>query len=268
MKLIIPAFADRPYQQWYYTQLGDGPGGVLVHVLAHPVDTIRLLVTPREKLTALFNLLAPWLGLPVLSPLALVLVPTLLARFLSDKPSHWAPQGFHYSLLLAPMLAFAAVDGAERASRLVGERLAAAPVALGVGVLVVGLYFSFGRLKPLDELRRYGTDEQIAAANACLDTVPPDASVAATSALVPHLSHRRRVYVLDTRPVPPTDVVAVDLSSWHFPLSNRRVGEIVAEARARGLEVRCSRGLTAVLERGARDGRLSPELRAALRSAA
>lgn len=249
VKLVIPALADRSYQQWYYTRLGKGPGEAAVHVVLHPIDTIRLFFTPHEKLRALFNLVAPWLALPLVSPLVVAMLPPLAARFLSDKPSHWAPQGFHYSLVLAPMLAFAAIDGAARVSRLLEGRTRLAPAAVGAIVLLAGLYFSFGRLRPLDELTRYTSDAQIAAIDRCLRAIPPDASVAATSALVPHLSERRRIFTLDRRPLPRTDWYALDRSTWIFPLTTADVTRLVAELRRQGLTTACAERDVVVLQR-------------------
>jgi uncharacterized membrane protein len=260
-KLIIPALADRAYAHWAYSGLGPDPARAALHLIAHPLDSAREFFTPRDKLIALFNLFVPWAALPLLSPLLVVMLPTLAARFFSDKPSHWAPQGFHYSLVLAPMLAFAAVDTtariAERTSPQGRRRL-----ALGAGALVLalGLYFSFARLRPLDELRRYTGDEQIEAIESCLETVPADASVAATSALVPHLTHRRAIYVLDRRPIPRVDVYALDLSTRTFPFTVADARRLVAEKRTEGYGVRCSRSFTAVLARGGSAGALSPEL--------
>jgi uncharacterized membrane protein len=260
-KLVIPAFADRSYSHWWYTGLGSSPGAALAHLVAHPIDSVRLFFTPRDKQIALFNLFAPWLFLPLLSPLLIVMLPALGARFFSENPSHWAPQSFHYSLVIAPVLAFAAVDTVVRLERWRAGRGIAVPVAAGLAVLVVGLYFSFGRLRPLDELERYTTAGQIAAIRSCLETVPPDASVAATSALVPHLSHRRKVYVLDRRPVPETDYVAVDVSTWMHPLTRPDVRELIARKRREGYGVVCSKRTAAVLARNAPDRPLSPELR-------
>jgi uncharacterized membrane protein len=261
-KVLIPAFADRDYAHWWYSALGSGPGDALLQLVTHPVDSVRLFFTPRDKQIALFNLFAPWLVLPLFSPLVLVLVPGLGARFFSDNPSHWAPQGFHYSLVLAPALAFAAIDTTVRLTRLVDGRAAQLlPVGIAGAVLLAGLYFSFGRLRPLDELERYATGEQRAAIRACLDVVPPDASVAATSALVPHLSHRRKIFVLDRRPVPRTRFLAIDTATWIFPLTRDDLGRLIRTSFRRGYGVRCSRRSTVVLEQGAPGRALSPELR-------
>jgi hypothetical protein len=191
----------------------------------------------------------------------IVMLPALGARFFSENPSHWAPQSFHYSLVIAPVLAFAAVDTVTRLERWRAGRGIAVPVVAGLAVLSAGLYFSFGRLRPLDELERYTTAGQIAAIRTCLETIPPDAPVTATSALVPHLSHRRAIYVLDRRPVPDTEFLAIDVSTWMHPLTLADVGELIARKRRAGFGVVCSRRTAAVLARGSPDRALSPELR-------
>ena len=265
---VLPAIADAPYANWFYPELGPDPGSALKHVVLHPVDSLQLFVTPEAKRTGLLNLFAPWLFLPLGSPIALIAVPTLAERFLAAKPAFWA-QGFHYSLVLAPILAFAAVDAAARlGNRLSGRARAIVPVALAAAVVLAGLYFSFVRLRPLDELGRYTTPTHAAEIRECLDTIPPEASVAATSALVPHLSHRQRVYVLDDRPVPQTRFFAVDLYTWIFPFTVEDAARLVARRLAAGYGVRCSRTGTLVLERGAPRGMLSPELRDIFRDAA
>lgn len=261
LKVVIPAVTGRAYAHWLYPALGSGPERALVHVLTRPLDTLQLFVTPRSKMTALFNLLAPWLLLPLVSPLLIVAIPTLAERFLASKPAYWS-QGFHYNLVLAPVLAFAAVDTTRRLSRYASGRAhdLLAP-AIAVTVLLVGLYFSFGRLKPLDELGRYTSASHAAEIRLCLATIPPSASVAATSALVPHLTHRREVYLLDRRPRPMTDYLAVDTYTWTFPLRLPDIRRLLERALDEGYGVVCTKGGTAVLERGAERGSLSPELR-------
>lgn len=267
LKAVIPGISGVRYAHWEYTALGSGPGSAVRHIVTQPLDTIRLFVSPETKRTALLNLFGAWLFLPVFSPLVIVMIPSLAERFLSDRPEFWA-QGFHYSLVLAPILAFAAVDTTVRLRRLVPEpRRALLPSAAGAAVLLAGAYFTFGRLKPLDELRRYTGAAQVADIQACLDTVPGDASVSATSALVPHLSHRERVWVLDHRPIAQTQYYAVDAATWMFPFTLADVRALVDRKLASGYGVGCARGLTVVLARGASGGRLDPDLERLLASA-
>jgi uncharacterized membrane protein len=253
LEVVIPGISGEGYAHWEYTALGDGPGEAVVHIVTDPIDTLRILVTPESKLRSLFNLFAPWLFLPLGSPLLLVAVPSLGERFLSDREEFWA-QGFHYSLVVAPILALAAVDTAARLRRFVPA------AAVGAAVCVAGAYFTFVRLKPLDELRRYTGAAQIADIEACLDTIPGDASVIATSALVPHLSHRRRLWVLDDRPDGRADVYAIDATTWRFPVTLEDIARLVDEKLAEGFGVRCSRGGMLVLERGAPGRRIDPVL--------
>jgi uncharacterized membrane protein len=267
LKAIIPAISDRSYAHWTYTALGSGPGDAARHLVRHPVDSVRLFVEPATKRTALVNLFAPWLFLPLLSPLVIVMIPSLAERFLSDRPEFWA-QGFHYSLTISPILAFAAIDSTARIGRWVGtDRLRLLAPGAGALVLLAGLYFSFGRLKPLDELRRYTSAQHAAEISACLRRIPPDAQVSATSALVPHVSHRPTLFLLDgTRPRP-TRYLAIDTYTWIFPLDVRGVRTLIDDAFGRGYGVMCTKAGTVVLERGAPSRRLSPELRRQLASA-
>lgn len=261
VELVIPAVTDDPYAHWFYPGLGSGPESALVHVVTHPLDTIQLFFSSHAKVVALFNLFGAWLFLPLLSPLAIVTIPTLSERFLGSRPEYWA-QGFHYNLVLAPMLAFAAVDATAWLSRRVRTSAHSSVVpVLAAGVLLAGLYFSFVRLTPLDELWRYPSSAHAAEIERCLAAVPPNASVAATSALVPHLAHRRRIYLLARRSPPPVEYLAVDTYTWTSPLRLPDLKALLSRAFAGGYGVVCTRGGTAVLEHGARSKALSPELR-------
>jgi len=231
--VIIPALAGSGYEHWsYYPTLG--------HALAHPLATLELLVTPAAKLTAVFNLFAAWLFLPLASPVVAIAIPGLLERFFSSKPAHWQ-QGFHYSLTLAPILGFATAHALRRFGR-------RAPI-LALALLASGAFFTLYRMKPLDELTRYAAAERAAEIRACLATIPAGASVTATSALVPHLSERRQIRLLDRPRAPDTRYLAVDTSTWIFPLSRAGAGRAVRAARATGYRTRCVRGPTVVLER-------------------
>jgi uncharacterized membrane protein len=264
IKVVLPALADQPYSHWSYTALGSGPGSALKHVVTQPIDSVRTFFSPAAKRSALFNLFGTWLFLPLASPLLIVMIPTLAERFLSSTPSYWA-QGFHYSLVIAPMLAFAAIDATERLARLArGSRPWFAYAAAGA-VLLTGFAFTFGRIKPLDELRREPSALAAASIDSCLRTIPPHASVAATSALVPHISDRRSIYQLDARPLPGTPWLALDTQTWIYPLTLAGIGRIVDRSLANGYVVRCSTPRTVVLARGTPRGKLNPELAALLR---
>jgi uncharacterized membrane protein len=266
IKVVIPAITGSAYIHWFYGALGSGPGGAAKHVLLHPLDTARTFFTPRAKRVSLFDLFAAWLFLPVVSPLVIVMLPTLAERFLSDRPEYWA-QGFHYSIVIAPMLAFAAVDTVRRLQARLPNSPRGLATTIAALVLGAGLAFSFVRLKPLDELGRYTSAEHAQQIDRCLATVPPDASVSATSALVPHLSHRERIWVLDHRGIPQTDVYAIDVYTWMYPFTLRDVRALVDEKLTNGYGVTCTAPGTVVLRRGATSRPLAPQLRELLERA-
>lgn len=265
IKAILPALSGRSYGYWTYSALGSGPGSALVNLFAHPVESARLFFSPRVKQVALFDLFAPWLALPLLSPLLLVALPTLGERFFSENPNHWA-RGFHYSLVLSPILAFAAVDTTARMRRVLGDRITRLfPALLAGAVLAAGLWFTIGRVRPLDEFDVYPNARQIAEIRSCLRTIPPRASVTAMHSLLPHLTHRRHAYPLDERPVRPTQYIALTASHWSFPLIRQRLRSQVLQAFGRGYGVGCAGEGTLVLLQGAQERRIPDRLRRKLR---
>jgi uncharacterized membrane protein len=241
VNIVIPALSGEEFEHWGYYGTGDEQPHAR-DLITDPVATAERLVTPRDKLVQLGNLFVPWLLLPLGSLLTLVGIPNLLERFLSFKPAHWQ-QGFHYSLALAPVLAFATADTLRR----LPQRWLAALLA---ALLAAGLFFTVYRMRPLAELRRYPSAERAAEIRECLRAIPDDASVAATSALVPHISQREGIYVYGERRVfPRYDYAALDSSTWTFPLTASDVRSIERSLRSEGFDVVCRGGATVVLRR-------------------
>ncbi|HET7807010.1 MAG TPA: DUF2079 domain-containing protein, partial [Gaiellaceae bacterium] len=135
----------------------------------------------RATLAATFG---AWLFLPLGSPLLLVTLPTIAERFLAGNPAFWSDR-FQYALPIAPILAFASVDTLSRLRRF---RAGAA-----LAVLACGVVLSVAVVRPLRGLSGYMTAARADEIDACLDRIPPRASVAASGALVPHLTHRLQI---------------------------------------------------------------------------
>lgn len=262
IEFVMPAIAGAPYGHWTYDALGTGPGSALLHIIRHPLSSLRLLVDNSAKLKLLGGLLGAWLFLPVLSPLALVAIPTLLERLWSSNPALWSAS-FQYSLVIAPILAFAAVDGLARLQNRFSLPRWRGRVGVGVSlaVLAAGLILSFGVVGPFDEVGTYISSRQVSDIQACLTVIPADAGVSASTQLLPHLSHRHQIYLLTMKH--DADYVAIDLAAYlgHFsPGEEAAIRTTITESMANGYGVACSRGTTVVLRRGAGGGTLSPEL--------
>src|SRR6266567_1470931 len=251
--LVVQAalLAAAAYSHWTYEALGSGPASALVHLVRHPISSLQLLVDNPIKRKLWGGLLGAWLLLPLLSPISMVAIPTLLERLWSSNPALWSAS-FHYSLVIAPVLAFASIDGLARLQhRLSLPRWRGrVGVAVSLAVLAAGLILSFGVVRPLDELSTYISAGQAATIQSCLNTIPPDASVSASNRLLPHLSHRREIYLLTMKS--DAEYIAIDLSTYlgqFFPGEEAQIRMIITQALANGYGVACSRGTTVVLHR-------------------
>jgi uncharacterized membrane protein len=259
--VVMPALAAQPYQHWTYQQLGPTPVTAALHVLRHPLSSLELLFVPLHKVKIWFGLLGNWLFLPLLSPLVIVAVPSFLERFWSSDATLWS-FSYHYSLVVAPILTFAAIDSVARVVPYIPLRPTWIPtVALAAGCLAAGMVASFVAIEPLNELGTYVSDARAAQIQSCLDVIPPDASVSATTRLVPHLSERRQIYMFPAGTG--SEYLAIDLTTNGVlsPAYTQYLRDLVKTSLASGYGVACSKGPTAVLQRGHGDGALSPQMR-------
>jgi uncharacterized membrane protein len=259
LDVVIPKLGGSTYQHWTYTALGTGPISASAFILQHPVKSLELLVTPLDKLRVGLGTLVNWLFLPVLSPLALIAIPSFLERFWSTSPDLWSFH-FQYSMLPAPILAFAAIDTAARLRSWGGGRwTTVTTTALPLAAFAVSAVLTIAVVKPLAELSTYVSDADAAQIQQCLNTIPAQASVAATDALVPHLTSRREIYEVTQNSS--ADYIAIDITTLgKVNPVDAQLRAIVTSSLAGGYGVECSRGLTLVLARGVNGQQLSPEL--------
>lgn len=186
-----------------YSQLGAGPGGVLLGALRHPWHVLTLLVDPPVKVGTLLALLLPVAFLALGSPYALLAVPLLAGRFLSDRPLTWQT-GFHYDAPIWVVVVLAAVDafGRRPLRRVPGARHGPRALAVVlVGVVLLGPWVGPPEVTGLFPLRRLVDGEAFATTakardlSAALAVVPPDTCVVADDYAADHLTHTNRVTV-------------------------------------------------------------------------
>jgi uncharacterized membrane protein len=115
--VLIPAFGGRSNYYWAYSSLGNNVPQVLAHMVAHPLSSLRVLVTPRVKLDTMVWLFGAFCFLPLLSPWTLALIPLLAERMLASKFPNWWVTSYQYNACLVAVLVCAAVDGAARLDR-------------------------------------------------------------------------------------------------------------------------------------------------------
>jgi uncharacterized membrane protein len=115
--VLIPAFGGRSGYYWAYTSLGSNASQAVGHLITHPVSSLRLLVTPRVKLTTVLWLFGAFCFLPLRSPISLATIPLLLERMLGSVFPAWWGTADQYNAFLVVVLVCAAVDGAARLAR-------------------------------------------------------------------------------------------------------------------------------------------------------
>jgi uncharacterized membrane protein len=176
-----------------------------VAALAHPLRVLGHVAT-LANLEMLIGLLMPLAFLPLLAPRRLLLAALpLLQIVLTGAGGGEVVARTHYATLFLPGLFLAAGDALlARIPRLKLpgwlplERKEAARFAYAVGI--VTLVFTNLTLGPWPAVARSLFDADLKAratmARAAVAAVPPDAPVAASDALLPHLASRDSVYAL------------------------------------------------------------------------
>ena len=260
LSFVIPKLGGGvAYRHWTYDALGSGPVSAASFVLRHPIDSLKLLFDPPTKTRVWIGSFAAFAVLPLVSPVLMVALPTFLERFWSSSPNFWSFH-FQYSMVPAPILAFAAMDTCVRAHRLLRGRVTlATTVVIPIATLAASALVT-AAVNPLSELTSYLPNSRVAEINSCLATIPAGASVTASNTLVPHLSHRAQIYEVTMQST--ADYVAIDPSTYSdfFSGEEDQLRNLVRSDLAAGYGVVCAKGTTLVLTRADSSLELTPEL--------
>jgi uncharacterized membrane protein len=224
--IVIPSFSG-----------GWASGGAYAAIWQRPWTALAVIVTPHQKLLTILFWLAPFCFLSLRSPLVLLAVPVGIERLLSSFSSHWG-WGGHYTAPLAPLLAMSAGDGLGRLSRNLDGSLARwrrGPTTLvTLSVILASVIPGHQPFLRLFTIGHYRITVDRGTAATALALIPPDASVLAQACLLPHLSQRATIYVLDVG-APETEYViaSVNLNAW--PLADRdELSDVIQQRKLHG----------------------------------
>jgi len=196
----------------YGSAEGGGAGGVVDRILSAPEQ----LFTPGVKIETLLLLLAITGALALRSPFVIVAAPTILWRFLSDNPSYWGT-GWHYSMILMPIMFIALIDGIVRAREdqwaWLRSYASHTPAVVGAVALVLCLQFPF---RALVQPETYESAPRAAVAEQVMDKIPDGASVETDLGLLTELVADHTVYWIgsDNSSVTPDYVLIDAWSGW------------------------------------------------------
>lgn len=235
--LILPLVNGGAYEYWS-------------RVAGQPILSV-LLSSSGEKIATLLLTVAITGFAALLSPIALVAIPTLMWRFASNDANYWGTD-FHYSAVLMPIMVAAMIDGLVRVRnrRIVGVRAVPA-------LLVVALAATIGALPshPLAELvsaELWTASPQASAITEALGMIPDGATVSASDNLVPQLTSRDTVTLFGLRPLAATKprwIIVDPESTRHFAVTRAKEQKRLLAAEHSGYAVRFQSQDITLLER-------------------
>ena len=199
MGVFMPYFRGQgAYHYWTYIQFGTDFSSAIKTILKNPLLLIQVLFTPAAKLRAYWYIFYPFLGLAFFSPLFILMIPLLAERFLSAQPNYWS-MSYHYTALTSPVIAMASADGLARLIRLFGTERPQRAVSLTCACVILSLNLYLLPRQPLWKLTSvdyWRLSQSDMTGRRAVKMIPAEASVAAQAPIVPHLSHRRRIFLL------------------------------------------------------------------------
>lgn len=229
IKVLLPAFdSGGPYT--YIGSLNGAFHGAFHGALFGLPHALLTFDTPQIKLDTTLIMLAITGFLAVRSPVTLLVVPTLAWRFLSDDQTYWGTSD-QYSAVLMPIVFAGFVDALVR-SRAGGHPYAAASArtALLTSLVVTAALLPGSPYWALTKASAWHTDPRIAVARQVIAQIPGGATVAASNQLVPQLTDRDTVSLLDIQtPVRrPAWVIADTDDPDSFPMAHGQEANIIS----------------------------------------
>jgi hypothetical protein len=217
--IIIPAF--NPGHHWDYWGRLEGDGGSMTGeggiaaALGNLPELALNFFQPYQKVNTLVLVVALTVGAACVSPYGLIAVPTLVWRFISPNYGFWG-SGWHYSLVLMPIVFGAGIDALRRLktseSRAVRRYAAAVPSLALAFALVAASQFPFRDLVKPETYDPPGRADQVAAV---MDLIDDDCTIGTDVGLIVYLPSRCRVFWVADLPAEPLDYLVFDpTSGW------------------------------------------------------
>lgn len=222
---IMPSFGQTSYAS--FVEKDDSLLAAGFKYFSNPLLAIKNFFAPFSKIHTLFFSFFSFGFLPILG---FALMPAILLQFASRFLDLQHPIRhtlyFHYSVELAVFLAIATILGAK----MVLVRWRQAAVALTIFLVGAHFFVNIVLPSPLSNLfnpQFWQRQPWMQDTALILSMVPQNASVETQNNLMPHLSHRREVYILPI--IRGADYIVLDLrpgqDNWNFYTDNLEIAK-------------------------------------------
>lgn len=179
-------------------------------ILADPASTLGEILTNDVKMGTIWMVLIATAFLVLRSPWGLALLPTLAWRFVSPNEGYW-DTGWHYSLILMPIMFGAVIDALARLSRSSSAfwRRCADVGPVAVVTVAVTLFPTL----PVDDLRSpefWERTDRAESAQVALELIGEGHMVETDIGLMSHLTGDNDVYYIGSEGNPVPDFLVID----------------------------------------------------------
>jgi len=233
IKFIMPYFGGGLLRIDRYAQLGGSFSEIAKNFFIHPSLFISTIFQ-WQKLIYLFWLFLPVAFLPLLAPREwILLIPGIAQNLLTNYAPQFA-SAYQYDSALIAGIFIAAIYGLKKAIGLFAGFAAATPRAptalrrsreeskktngflvIGLATIVLLAFFIRSPISPFNfPAELFKKSEQTYAFQKMIERVPENASVAAHTQIVPHLSQREKIYMLGYEPALEPDIILIDGSDY------------------------------------------------------
>ena len=247
MTVFIPYFRGQAHAGQTYEFLskwqdyGQTPLEIFKQAIAQPVRLLKDL-NLIANLGHLANYLLPLLFIPLWSSAALLIIPPLAVGWCSRIPT-MASFGLHYGAALIPFLFLALLLALERLQKTTDQKQRTTRQGwpwLATAILVVSLgNFKWNLFVP----GKYRFAHEYPAIKTCLAMIPEKASVAAQSALIPHIPKRTAIFMLPETREAEYILLHLQLNPWPMQPAQLQELDIRLQRSAEYNRLSCSGNL-------------------------
>jgi len=200
--IIIPYFRSQEglkgSYEFLYTRghLGENFTQVLWNFFIHP-GVLFEGVSPGILLRKLSNLILPLLILPLFSSYVLLILPPLLIAIISRNPKMYT-FGHYYSATLLPFIFLSLIYGLKNLSNFFEKKRKNKIKKIFLIILILLLLINITNSNFWRIIRpsRYRALHDYKQVKQIINQLPPDASVATLSSIIPHIPKRKNIYML------------------------------------------------------------------------
>jgi uncharacterized membrane protein len=198
-QILIPRFngVGRFYDAFFGPELGETPSEIARNVASHPSLAIERM-TEASRQTWYWRMLAPFALLPLVYLRALAIAAPMIAVNVLTAFPYTRDYRYHYSALVVAGCAVATVEAIAFMQRFSDGNTAVRNLGVGLtlgAALVTSVLWGASPLaRDYESIWPLHADAHEAVRRHAIDLLPADAAVSAPYNIVPHITHRERVY--------------------------------------------------------------------------